>query len=373
MSDNIMKVGVVGCGSISDTYLTNMIHHIANLDVVCCCAAHYENAVRKAAQYGIRACTYPEMLADPEIGMVVILTPVPTHYDLIRSALLAGKHVYTEKVIAVNAQQAKELLQLAEERRLYLGAAPDTFLGASLQIARKAIDDGLLGDITGFIAAANRDLDYFTAAYGFLLLPGGGICYDYGVYYLTALISLLGAVKRVGSIMGNRKPVRVNRIEGSADYGKEYAYTNESYVQAVLEMENGSCGCFSINGDTVCEDKAMFVIHGTKGMLKLGDPNQFGGAVTYIPNAEPYAPRVLDCGDMPFAGNSRGIGPAEMADAIFNRRPNRASKEMAYHVLDTLEQIGKSSESGCFIAPESRCDRPAAFAPADSVAWRSDS
>lgn len=369
MATRAIKVGVVGCGSISDTYLQNMIDHAANLEVVACCAAHFEHAQRKAAQYGISACSFEEMLANDAIEMVVVLTPVPTHYELIRRALEAGKHVYTEKVMTTEAAQAAELVRLADEKGLYLGAAPDTFLGASLQTARRAIDEGLIGDVTGFVASANRDLDYYTAKYGFLLLPGGGICYDYGVYYLTALVSLLGPVQRVCGVFGNRKPVRLNRIEGSENYGKEYAYPNESYVHAVLEMESGSSGCFSLNGDSVRSDQALFVIHGTKGMLKLGNPDEFGGAVRFIPNEAPFAERVLES-DLPFTGDSRGIGPAEMADAILSRRPNRASKEMAYHVLDALEQIARSAQQGAFMEVHSRFDRPAAFVRADSEAWR---
>lgn len=364
-----MNVGVVGCGSISDTYLSNMIHHIGNLNVIACCAAHLESARRKAAQYGIEACTFEAMLVNPRIEMVVVLTPVPTHYDLIKRALLAGKHVYTEKIITLYAEQARELIELADEKGLYLGVAPDTFLGASLQKVRSAIDAGLLGEITGFVASANRDLDYYTANYGFLRLPGGGILYDYGVYYLTALVSVLGPVRRVCGVMGNRKPVRVNRIEGSDGFGKEYDYPNESYVQALLEMENGVSGCFSLNGDSVRKDQALFVIQGTGGMLRLGNPNDFGGAVRYLPNAEPYTARALD-GDRPFSGDDRGIGPAEMADAIRNHRPNRASREMALHVLDTMEMIGLSAERGGFIEVKSSCQRPAAFEAADSESWR---
>ena len=133
-----MRVGVVGCGAISDIYLTNMIHNFENLEVAACCAGHLEHAKKKAEQYGIKGCTYEEILADPSIEMVVILTPAPTHEGLIRQALEAGKHVYTEKTMTLAPETAAKLIELAEEKHLYLGSAPDTFLGSALQTARKA-------------------------------------------------------------------------------------------------------------------------------------------------------------------------------------------------------------------------------------------
>ena len=366
-----LGVGVVGCGMISDIYLTNMIHKFTNLEVRACCAGHIESAERKAAKYGIRATTFEEMLKTDDIDMVVVLTPAPTHYDLIRAALSAGKHVYSEKVISPEYAQAKELLELASEKGLYLGCAPDTFLGASLQAVRQAMDDGLIGTPTGFVVSANRDLDYFVSHYRFLSQAGGGICYDYGVYYLTALVALLGPMARVSAVAGNRKEVRVNPVPGEADYGKGYPYPNESYVNAVLETKSGVSGCFSVNGDSVLNDRSYFLIYGTKGMLRLGDPNHFGGEVYYLPNntCEGNTQMQRLACDLPFAGNSRGVGPAEMADAILYGRKNRAAGEMAAHVLDVIEQIMASSEAGRMLPVNSCCTRPEPLHREDSAAW----
>ena len=154
-----MRVGVIGAGAISDIYLQNMIHRFDQLEVVSVAAKHRENARKKAAQYGLEDCTVEEMLADPRIEMVVILTPVGTHYDLIKAALLAGKHVYTEKTITDDLAQAEELLALSEEKQLYLGSAPDTFLGAAWQTAKAVIDEGRLGEIHSFAITANRNND----------------------------------------------------------------------------------------------------------------------------------------------------------------------------------------------------------------------
>lgn len=364
MGNKKLRVGVIGCGAISDIYLKNMTGEFSNLEVVACAAAHVENAVKKAEQYKIRGCTVEELLADDMIDMVVILTPAPTHYELAKKALEAGKHVYTEKTMTIAPDTAVELIKLADEKGLYLGSAPDTFLGASWQTARKMIDEEKLGEITSFQISANRDLDFLASLFGFLRMPGGGICYDYGVYYLTALVSLLGPVKRVAASVSNRKPVRVNVVPQSPEFGQEFSYPNESQVFAIVELENGVTGNFALNGDSVLADQAMFTIYGTKGILKLTDPNQFGGKNTFMANSYDFAnqPAWEEIENVfPYEENSRGIGPAEMADAILTGRKNRADKEMAYHVLDVIDAMMKSSDSGRFEEVNSTCARPLAL------------
>lgn len=364
MEQKQLRVGVIGCGAISDIYLKNMINEFDNLEVAACAAGHLENALKKAEQYGIKGCTVEELLADDSIDMVVILTPAPTHYELAKKALEAGKHVYTEKTMTITPKTAQELVKLADEKGLYLGSAPDTFLGASWQTARKLVDEGKLGEITSFQISANRDLDLLTSVFGFLRMPGGGICYDYGVYYLTALVSLLGPVKEVSAKVRNLKPVRVNIAEQSPEYGKEFAYPNESQVCAVIELESGVMGNFALNGDSVLQDQAMFILYGTKGILKMTDPNQFGGKNVFMANSYDFSkPPVWEEVDNTFAHeeNSRGIGPSEMADAILSGRKNRAGKEMAYHVLDIIDKMMKSSDSGHFEKVESTCRRPEAM------------
>lgn len=245
-----VKTAVVGCGAISDIYITNMINKYTTLEVVCCCANHLESAKRKAEKYGIEATTYEEILKDKSIEMVVILTPAPTHFELIQQALLAGKHVYTEKPLTVELKDGEKLLQMADEKNLYLGAAPETFLGSRFQTARKAIEGGMIGEVTSFQISGNRDYDFFASVYPFLRGQGGGICYDYGVYYLTALISLLGPVDKTIAIVKNRNKERMNIFPESQDYGKTFIFDNESQVASVIHLESGVTGNFALNGDT---------------------------------------------------------------------------------------------------------------------------
>ena len=359
--DKKMKVAVVGCGAISDIYLTNMIERFDNLEVVACCAAHFEHAQKKAQKYGIKACTYEEILSDDAIEMVVILTPAPTHEELIRRAIEAGKHVYTEKTMTLSHHTAEKLVSEAQKKGLHIGSAPDTFLGAALQTARKALDDGLIGEITSFDACANRDIDLLASLFGFLRMPGGGIGYDFGVYYLTALVSLFGPVNKVVASVRNLARSRVNVLPDSPSFGQEFAYENESQIFTILEMENGVTGTFSVNGDSIINDQANFTIYGKKGIIKIPDPNNFGGKVVYIPAQNGFEknmePQILDYG-FPYGENSRGLGPSEMADAIIKGRKHRANAQMACHVLEVIDCIMESGKKGAFVTVTSSCERP---------------
>ena len=356
-----VKTAVIGCGAISDIYLTNMINKFSTLDVKACCASHRENAEKKAAQYGILPSSTDEILADDEVELIVVLTPAPSHYELVKKALLAGKHVYTEKPIATDLAQAKELLELAKEKGLLLGAAPETFLGSSVQTARKAIDEGMIGDITSFHVVANRDLTLLASLFKFLRMPGGGICYDYGVYYLTALISLLGSVKEVYAKVGNHAKVRKNIIPTSPEFGQDFSYDNEAQVNAVLTTNSGVTGTLSLNGDSVIQDQAYFTIHGTKGILQLGDANQFGGEVRFLPND----PRSCSWQTLEpvssLTDNCRGLGVADLARCIREGGKPMVSAEMPCHVLDVVEKIMESGNSKKALETETVCDCPPVF------------
>lgn len=362
-----LRTAVIGSGRISGEYLRNMISVFNNLEVVACSSANMESARVRAAEFGIAARTNDEIFSDPTIDLVVILVPAPDHAGLIEQALRSGKHVYTEKTMTVELEDARRLVALAKEKGLYLGSAPDTFLGDAWQTARKALDDGLIGDVVSFSLNVNRNIDFMASLFEFLRLPGGGFAYDYGVYYLTALVSLLGPVESLFSVVKNKAAVRTNCAPQSPDFGKPYPYENESQIYALLNLESGVTGTLSLNGDSALQDLALFWIYGSKGVLKLTCANDFAGEVTLIPSSfDPVeaALRVLPSVS-PIGNGSRGVGPAEMADAILHGRPNRAGKEMAFHVLDIISQLMRASQEQRLLTVESTCVRPAAFPAAE--------
>lgn len=341
-----MTAAVIGCGMISGIYLKNLTGRFEGIRVKSCCAARLENAQRKAAEYGIHACSFEEILADDEVKLVIVLTPAPTHYGLIKAALLAGKHVYSEKTMTLTSAEAKELCALADEKGLHLGCAPDTFLGGAWQKAAQMLRDGELGAVSGFDVYVNRNLDRMTSLYPFLQLPGGGILYDFGVYHLTVLVELLGRVKEVCSVVENKKPIRYGTVEGTKDFGREYSYPNEAQVTAILRMESGVVGTLTLNGESIAANLHHFRIYGEKGVLELPDPNGFGGDVTLTRSR---TDKQVVNNDLPYIDNCRGIGAWDMVCAMEDDRLNGACKELALHVLNVMEAIVKSSKEKRFI------------------------
>ena len=358
---NELRVGVVGAGAISDIYLRNMTNRFPYLNVVSICSAHMHSAREKAEQYGLSACTPEEMMEDPSLDMIVNLTPVGEHAKIIREALMHGKHVYTEKTMTDSPEKAAGLIRLAEQRNLRIGCAPDTFLGSALQTARKAVDDGLLGEIHSFSISATRRNDLLLSLFDFLREPGAGILYDYAVYYLTALVSLLGPVARTAGVVSAPYPTHTGIIPGRKDYGKSFSSPNESQVSAILQLQSGVTGTLHIDADSYSADEAFFSIYGTRGILRLTDPNQFGGEVRFLQTSdiswqcpEPVVlPPVSDLSD-----NCRGIGPCEMAHAILLGRPHRTGPALAYHVLQVLTALRDAGWAGTFSDISSGCERP---------------
>ena len=169
LTNEPMRVGLVGCGDISGAYLRNLTGRFQGARIVSCCSRGGVSAQKKAEEFGLKATTFDEMLCDPVIDIILILTPPDSHYELIRKALQKGKHVYTEKALCATFAQAKEVTELAKKNGLYLGCAPDTFLGGAIQTAHQAVRDGLIGEVTSCHADVNRDLEALYTRLRFLL------------------------------------------------------------------------------------------------------------------------------------------------------------------------------------------------------------
>lgn len=338
---NPVKTAVVGCGNISDAYLNTMINRFKVLEVVGCCDRNPDKAQRQAQKYGIKTLTVEEILADPSIELVVNLTAPVAHYAVIKQLLEGGKHVYTEKVLAVELAQAAELVKTADEKQLYLGAAPDTFLGAAIQTARYVVDSGMLGEITSCYCALTRDGDLLGRAFSFTTRPGGGIGFDVGIYYITALLSILGPVAEVSGIVRTRNPERTHYT--LEHFGEPYPLECENLMAGTLQFDCGTVGnlLFDSNSIFILPEKPHLVLCGTMGIMYMADPNNFGGDVRVIlkGNNDPF----IMPSSHAFSDECRGLGAAEMAWSMRQGRRNRANKEMAYHALEVLHGIVKSS------------------------------
>lgn len=349
-----MNIGIVGAGAISDIYLKNLTTLFPQVKVISVCANHIENARKKADLYGIEAVTFEEMLSDERIELMVILTPVDTHAGLIRQCLEAGKHVYSEKTIAETAAEAKELIELASEKGLYLGCAPDTFLGASVQRAKRLLDEDRIGKVLSFSVSVNRNNDFLTALFPFLRQPGAGALRDYLVYFVTALVYLLGPIDEVASFVETPFPVRVGKYPQFSNYRQETPTPNESIVSSIIRLNNGITGTIHENNESNLKEQCSFVLYGTEGILHLGNPNDFGNLLTLYPgnfNAEPET--ILP--DLPFSENSRGVGVAELVSSILSGTQALTDARLALHVLDALESMERSSQEHEFFRIRTYC------------------
>lgn len=364
MTQKTVQTAVIGTGMISDIYLKNILN-FKNIEVTAVASAHFSHAAEKAKQYGLRAMTVNEVMADPDVELIVNLTPVQSHYEIIKTALLAGKHVYTEKTLTDNPVTTRDLICLARKNHLILASAPDTFIGASLQTARKLIDEGRIGKITSAVVSANRQNDYLLSNYSFLRQPGCGLCYDYGVYYITALVSLLGPINGVSAICDNPIPEHINRNPKSPEYGVCFQCDNESRVCALIQFTQGITATFHLNSNSIRHDQSVFAIYGTEGILYLGNPNKFGDKIHLICNNQEHPERsetieIPLC--FPFRENSRGLGVTDLADAILDHRQPRCNANLASHVLDVLTAILESSKNGRnWTQVNSLCERPDPF------------
>jgi predicted dehydrogenase len=351
------RVGVVGCGNISDTYFKNL-GTFTDLVVVACADLDMARANAKAAHYGLRALSVPALLADPEIDTVLNLTVPASHAEVNQAALEAGKHAYTEKPLGVSRAEGRRTVELARAKGLRLGCAPDTFLGGGLQTARQLLDEGAIGDPVGFSAnmfspgaeAWHPDPDFFYQ-------PGGGPLFDMGPYYLTALVHLFGPVQRVTGAARVSVPERT--ITSKARHGQKIKVNTPTHIIAALEFASGPLGSLVTTFDVGLHHTPRFEIYGTDGSLTIHDPNTFGGPVTLRCRWD------SDWHEVPlthgYNTNARGLGVADMMAAEREGRPHRANGDLGYHVLDLMHAVLDSAREGRHITPESTCERPAAM------------
>jgi predicted dehydrogenase len=348
------KIGIIGCGNISGIYCQNS-QRFENLELAACADLDLERAKAKAMEHKIpRALSVEALLADPEIQIIVNLTIPKAHFEVAKAALEAGKHVYNEKPLCLDLAQSRELMALAKSKSLRLGGAPDTFLGASLQTCRKLIDDGAIGRpvaAAGFMLCHGHEGWHPDPA--FYYQKGGGPLFDMGPYYLTALLSLLGPVKRVSASARASFPERIDAK------GRKIIVETPTHIAGLMDFENGAVGTLATSFDVWHSQVPCLEIYGSEGSLSVPDPNNFNGEIRLRrAKDEAWSTQPLSFG---YAENSRGLGVADMAAAIAAKRPARASAELCGHVLEIMHAMLESSASSKAIQLQSTCERPLAL------------
>ena len=353
-----LQVGIVGCGNIASRYVAAG-GRFENIDIVACADLDMARARALAQEHGIaRACSVDEMLADPDISIIVNITIPAAHGEVGLAALKAGKSVYNEKPLAITREEGQRMLALAEEKKLLVGGAPDTFLGGGLQTCRKLIDDGWIGQpigAAGFMLC--RGPESWHPNPDFFYQKGAGPLFDMGPYYLTALVSLLGPVRHLSSSATISFPQRL--ITSEPHYGESIEVNVPTHVSGVMEFVSGAVGSLTTSFDVWHSRYRNLEIYGSEGTLALPDPNTFGGPVSLRRmGAEDWTDIPLSHG---YADQSRGLGVSDMAAALLTGRPHRANGLMAYHVLDIMHTFHDASCEGRRLTLESSCTQPAAL------------
>ncbi len=349
------KVGLLGCGNISRIYLKNC-RAFEILDVVACADIDPARAEARAREFGITARPVEALLGDPEIQIVVNLTVPNAHAEVSLAAINAGKHVYSEKPLATTRADGQKVMAAAQATGVRVGCAPDTFMGGGLQTCRRLIDEGAIGEPVAAVAfMTGRGPEGWHPDPEFFYKPGAGPMFDMGPYYLTTLINLLGPAKRVTASARISFPERL--IGSEPRRGSKIVVETPTHVAGVIDFAAGAVGTIVTSFDVWAANLPRIEIYGAEGSLSVPDPNIFGGPVRLCKaGSKEWFDIPLTHG---FTENSRGLGVAELAYALRDGRPHRASGEMAYHVLDLMQAFEDASRASRHIEITSPCSRPA--------------
>lgn len=376
-----LGVGLIGCGNISTIYLQNMAS-FHGLTLVACADMRAEAAEAQAKLFNIEALSIDALLARPDIHIVVNLTTPNAHFPVSLAALKAGKHVFGEKPITVNAEDAATLVAEATARGLKIGCAPDTFLGGGGQTARALVDSGAVGTIlSGTCHLMSHGMEHWHPDPTFFFKPGGGPILDMAPYYLAALINLIGPVASVQARASTGFAERIVTAAGPMT-GKAITVETPTTVMALLHFESGADIQFTMSWDVWKHSHPPIELYGTKGSLRVPDPNFFGGAVEFTeaggdwitvdtdtkPFGKPNWRSPNWAPTMPSRANYRCLGIAELASSVLHGTPQRASGALAAHALEAMQAMLTAGQTGETLHLTSRLDRPAPLTAAEAAA-----
>jgi len=364
------KIGIIGCGNISGIYIQNA-YRIPSLELLALAdldparpLAKIEEIKAKHAEWNLaaapklpRACSVAELLADPAIELVINLTIPKAHTEVALQCLNAGKHTYHEKPFALSRDEGRKILDAAKSKNLIVGCAPDTFLGAGIQTARKIIDDGIIGEpvaCTAFMTCPGHE--WWHPDPEFYYQPGGGPMFDMGPYYFTALVNLIGPIKRITGFARATHPTRT--ITSEKKNGKIIPVETPTHIASTLQFANGAIGTTIMSFDVYGANLPRIEIYGTKGSLSVPDPNRFDGEVKVKIGRGEWNSVPPTHGS---ARDFRGLGAADLGLAIRSKRTPRASGLLGYHVLDVMQGSLETAQTGKVVEIASTVERPAAL------------
>ena len=378
--NKVFKIGLIGCGHIAETYF-RAEKYFNNIKIIKCADINEKASKRCALNFGIKSVTVNELLKDKEIEIILNLTIPKAHYQISKNALINGKHVYSEKPLAINLNDGKKLLKISKKKKLYLGNAPDTFLGGGIQKSKELIEKNIIGNVKlgNAVFAFPGIQSYHPNPEPWFTKNEGGPVIDMGPYYITALVNLLGPAKKVtGTIIQGQK---YRTIGIGPKKGKKFKVECPTTYLSTITFKNNSVIRLTLSFDVIAHQRNHIELYGEKGSMIVPDPNMFGGSVLTCnklgDNWREFKTSKMPLGrinirtqssranETPTNANYRGVGLSEMAYSIENKRKHLCSGEISLHVLDIITSIMKAARSGKIQYINTFCAKPKKFSKLD--------
>ena len=378
--NKVFKIGLIGCGHIAETYF-RAEKYFNNIKIIKCADINEKASKRCALNFGIKSVTVNDLLKDKEIEIILNLTIPKAHYQISKKALINGKHVYSEKPLAINLNDGKTLLKISKKKKLYLGSAPDTFLGGGIQKSKELVEKNIIGNVKlgNAVFAFPGIQSYHPNPEPWFTKKEGGPVIDMGPYYITALVNLLGPAKKVtGTIIQGQK---YRTIGIGPKKGKKFKVECPTTYLSTITFKNDSVIRLTLSFDVIAHQRNHIELYGEKGSMIVPDPNMFGGSVLTCnklgDNWKEFKTTKMPLGrinirtqssranETPTNANYRGVGLSEMAYSIENKRKHLCNGEISLHVLDIITSIMKAAKSGKIQYIESFCAKPKKFSKLD--------
>ena len=350
-----LRVAVIGCGSVSNRYLPQLLSS-KYIEVVSLCDSKYERALAQNKEYKVNAQTYPHidaMLSGVPFDMMVTLTDMQNHGELNKKALLAGKHVWSEKPMANTYAEGKALLDLARSKKLKLWGAPAVVNSPQFAFMSKQIQEGTLGRI----AAAHGQYGHTGPTWSaFFYEKGGGSMPDLGVYNMATITGLLGPAKSVMAMTSIVNPERTVDDKGIIQV------MAEDNAHVLLEHDKGvishvMCGFnyFDPHGHEAANQSLHSIqIYGDKGNMRLiGYDWETNGVIMDTSFDKPPQLMCTDKGGYEWQEGARVTG-----ESIVTGTEPKINVEHALHVLEIIEAARKSSATGMKVKLKSKFPWP---------------
>ena len=372
----IFNVGLIGCGHIAETYF-RAHKYFNNFKIIKCADINNKAAIKCAKANRIKAVSIKELLNDKNIKVILNLTIPTAHYSVAKLALTHGKHVYSEKPLAINLSDGIRLIKLAKKKKLYVGNAPDTFLGGGIQKSRELLDKKIIGKVKfgNAIFAYPGVQSYHPNPEPWFAKKGGGPVIDMGPYYLTALVNLLGPAKEVFSQSERGKSKRVIGI--GPKKGKKFKVECPTTYFSTIKFLNGTIIRLTLSFDVISHLRNHIELYGNEGSMIVPDPNMFGGSVLISKKLgsswKNFKTNKMTLGkinirsqssranESPTNANYRGVGLSEMISSIQKRKLHKCNGNLSLHVLNIIDAIHNSAKKRKTVRINNLCDRPSIF------------